>query len=49
MMIFALDVSYFFKCFQVPFFEILINRSNPHIAAVWVLHQIIFFGYAYPF
>lgn len=31
--------SFWFFCnllraFQVPFFEILINRSNPHIAAV---------------
>ena len=38
------EVCYFYYCyyyfrnfltwFQVPFFEILINRSNPHIAAV---------------
>ena len=26
--------SFFYVVFQVPFFEILINRSNPYIAAV---------------
>ena len=31
----------FHVCLQSPFFEVLINRSNPHIAAVWAFLSLL--------